>query len=103
TLTEDSDAGTVTFEEAIPVVPPQTAYYTGTLEGKTLTATGSYSAEQMGFIVDYDVTITATFSVPPDTTGVPPTDFVGFYTSNANSVDLGPLGSSVTAIVGEKQ
>ena len=95
TLTEDSDAGTVTFEEQIPGVG--TAYYTGELEGKLLVATGSYV--YAGFT--QNITIQITFSVPPDTSGVAPTEFTGFWSTEAP--DLGGIGNSVYNITGTKQ
>ena len=95
TLTEDSEAGTVTFEEQIPGVG--TAYYTGTLEGKLLVATGSYV--YAGFA--QNITIQITFSVPPDTSGVAPTEFTGFWSTE--SPDLGGFGNSVYNITGTKE
>jgi len=91
TLTEDAEAKTVTFEELIPGFG--TAYYTGTLSGKLLVATGTY--DHGG--ATYDITIQITFTVPPDTNGVAPTAFTGFW-----STDLTGLGAIVTNIVGDK-
>ena len=96
TLTEDSDANTVTFEENIPGYG--TTYYTGELDGKLLIAEGSY--ESGG--ATYEITIQITFSVPPDTSGVAPTAFTGFWATNA-MIEGMSLGNFVTNIEGTKQ
>ncbi|MGB0591357.1 MAG: hypothetical protein ACPGU1_16895 [Myxococcota bacterium] len=96
TLTEDSEAGTVTFQENIPGVGM--TYYTGTLDGKLLIAEGSYDSGG----ATYAITIQITFSVPPDTNGVAPTAFTGFWATDAQLEGMS-LGSFVTNIVGTKQ
>jgi hypothetical protein len=96
TLTEDSEAGTVTFQENIPGFGM--AYYTGTLEGKLLIAEGSYDSGGIA----YATTIQITFSVPPDTFGVAPTEFSGFWATDPQMEGMS-LGSFVTNIVGTKQ
>ena len=96
TLTEDSDANTVTFEELIPGYGK--TYYTGELDGKLLIAEGSYES---GGVV-YETAIQITFSVPPDTNGVAPTSFTGFWATNPTMEGMS-LGNFVTNIEGTKQ
>ena len=74
------------------------AYYTGTLDGKLLIAEGSYSSGG----ATYAITIQITFSVPPDTNGVAPTEFTGFWATDPQLEGMS-LGSFVTNIVGTKQ
>jgi hypothetical protein len=95
TLTEDSEANTVTFEELIPGYG--TAYYTGELDGKLLVATGSY--EHGG--ATYDITVQVTFAVPPDTNGVAPTELTGFWSTDPTFEGMS-LGAIVTNIEGDK-
>ena len=96
TLTEDSDANTVTFEENIPGYG--TAYYTGELDGKLLIAEGSYESGGATYVV----TIQITFAVPPDSSGVAPTEFTGFWATDPTIAGMS-LGSFVTNIQGTKQ
>jgi hypothetical protein len=96
TLTEDEDANTVTFEENIP--GSGTAYYTGELDGKLLIAEGSYDSGG----VTYNITVQVTFSVPPDTAGVAPTEFTGFWSTDPQFEGMS-LGAIVNSIVGDKQ